>query len=344
MMRAARRLPSLALLLIVASLFSAAAADAQQKNSWDSAIDSFAAKITALAGAHASVRLTVKNVSSLDAGRVGDFTSALEERLQQRGLKIENGGAAGESIDVTIAENLRQLIFAAAVQHGDSREIALEALDRAKAEAKSEASARVRLQREVIWSQREPLLDFLVIPAASADGARRLFVLEPRRLVVYRAAADDWQVAESHPLLDYRVQRDARGFFAPPRGDSAEPFRLYVPGERCDLSLVGAISLNCGYDASPVVNIQRDFAPIGGACGGGNRGLASGHGDWTEPDTLSVVEGDGPYQKTGDDEMAFPGPILALRAGEAENTARVIWRDLRTGEYEAGIVTASCGD
>ena len=74
------------------------------------------------------------------------------------------------------------------------------------------------------------------------------------------------------------------------------------------------------------------------------RGLASGHGDWTEPDTLSVVEGDGPYQKTGDEEMAFPGPILALRAGEAENTARVIWRDLRTGEYEAGIVTASCGD
>jgi len=342
-MRAPRRLPSLALLLIVASLFSAAATDAQQKNSWDSAIDSLAAKIAAIAGAHASVRLTVKNVSSLDGGRVGDFTSALEEQLQQRGLKIENGGAAGESIDVTIAENLRQFIFAGAIEHGDSREIALEALDRAKAEPKSEASARVRLQRELIWSQREPLLDFLVIPAASADGARRLFVLEPRRLVVYRAVAEGWQVAESHPLLDYRVQRDARGFFASPRGDSTEPFRFYVPGERCDVSMGGAITLSCGDDASPVVNMQRDFAAIGGACGG-ERGLASGHGDRTEPDALSVVEGDGPYQKTGDEEMAFPGPILALRAGEAENTARVIWRDLRTGEYEAGIVTASCGD
>ena len=170
-------------------------ADAQQKNSWDSAIDSLAAKIAAIAGAHASVRLNVKNLSSLDAGRVGDFTSALEAQLQQRGLKIENGGAAGESIDVTIAENLRQFIFAAAIEHGDLREIALEALDRAKAEAKSEAPPRVRLQRELIWSQREPLLDFLVIPAASADGARRLFVLEPRRLVVYRSAAEGWQVA-----------------------------------------------------------------------------------------------------------------------------------------------------
>jgi hypothetical protein len=342
-MRAARRLPSLELLLIVASLFAAAAADAQQKNSWDSAIDSFAAKITAFVGAHSSVRLIVKNLSSLDAGRVGDFTSALEAQLQQRGLKIENGGAAGESIDVTIAENLRQLIFAAAIQHGDSRDIALEAVDRAKAEAKSEVSARVRLQREVIWSQREPVLDFLVIPAASADGVRRLFVLEQRRLVVYRAVAEGWQVAESHPLLDYRVPRDARGFFAPPRGDSTEPFRVYVAGERCDVSMGGAIALTCGYDASPMVNMQRDFAAIGGACGG-KRGLASGRGDWTEPDTLSVVEGDGPYQKTGDEEMAFPGPILALRAGEAENTARVVWRDLRTGEYEAGIVTASCGD
>jgi hypothetical protein len=343
MIRAARRLPSLALLLIVASLFAAASADAQQKNSWDSAIDSLAAKIAAIAGAHSSVRLIVKNLSSLDAGRVGDFTSALEAQLQQRGLKIENGGAAGESIDVTIAENLRQFIFAAAIQHGDSRDIALEAVDRAKAEAKSEVSARVRLQREVIWSQREPLLDFLVIPAASADSAHRLFVLEPRRLVVYRATADGWQAAESHPLLDYLAPRDARGFFAPPRGDSAEPFRVYVPGERCDVSMSGAITLNCGYDASPVVNMQRDFAAIGGACGG-KHGLASGHGDWTEPDTLSVVEGDGPYQKTGDEEITFPGPILALRTGEAENTARVVWRDLRTGEYEAGIVTASCGD
>lgn len=343
MMRAARRLPSVALLLIVASLLAAASAKAQQKNSWDSAIDSFAAKIAAIAGARASIRLNVKNISSLDAGRVADFSSALEAQLHQRGLKTESAEATGEVFDVTISENLREIIFVAVTKRGDSQGMALETLDRAKAEQRDEAPAHVRLQREVIWSQREPLLDFLVIPAASADAARRLLVLEPRRLVVYRAAADGWQVVESHPLLDYRVQRDARGFFAPPRGDSAEPFRLYVAGERCDLSMAGAITLNCGYDASPVVNMQRDFAAIGGACGG-NRGLATGAGDWTEPDTLSVVEGDAPYQRTGEEEMAFPGPILALRAGETENTARVIWRDLRTGEYEAGIVTASCGD
>ena len=343
-MRAARRLTSVALLLILATLFAAVLADAQQKNPWDAAIDSLAAKIASMADAKALLRLSVKNLSSLDAGRVANFTSALQAQLQQRGLKIANDASTGEALDVTIAENLRQFIFAAAFEHGDSREIALEALDRGKAEAKSEAPARVRLQREVIWTQRDPLLDFLMIPAASPDGVRRLFVLEPRRLVIYRAAADGWQVVESHPLLDYRVPRDARGFFVPPRGDSAEPFRLYVAGERCDLTLGGSITSNCGYDASPIANMQREFATLGGACGGGNRGLASGRGDWTEPDTLSVVEGDGPYPKTGDEQMAFPGPILALRAGEAENTARVVWRDLRTGEYEAGIVTASCGD
>jgi len=342
-MRAARRLPSIALLLLLASLFAAAAADAQQKNPWDNAIDSFAARIAAIAAAHASVRLNVKNISSLDAGRVADFSSALEAQLRQRGLKMEGAETAGEVFDVTISENLREIIFVAVTKRGDSQGVALETLDRAKAEQRGEAPVHVRLQRELIWSQREPLLDFLVIPAASAEGARRLFVLEPRRLVVYRAAAEGWQVMESHPLLDYRVPRDARGFFAAPRDDSAEPLRLYVPGERCDLSLAGAMALNCGYDASPVVNLQRDFAPLGGPCGG-KRALASGSGDWTEPDALSVVEGDGPYQKNGDEEMAFPGPILALRAGEAENTARVVWRDLRTGEYAAGIVMASCGD
>jgi hypothetical protein len=344
MMRAARRLPSVAMLLILASLFAATIADGQQKNSWDSAIDSFAAKIAAIAGAHASIRLNVKNISSLDAGRVADFSSALEAQLHQRGLKTESAESTGETFDVTISENRREIIFVAVTNRGDSQGMALETLDRAKAEQRDEVPAHVRLQRELIWTQREPLLDFLVIPAASADGVRRLFVLEPRRLVVYRAAAEGWQVMESHPLLDYRVPRDARGFFAPPRADSTEPFRLYVAGERCDLSMAGAIALNCGYDVSPIVSMQRDFAAIGGACGGSNRGLASGRGDWTQPDTLSVVEGDGPYQKAGDEEMAFSGPILALRAGEAENTARVVWRDLRTGDYEAGIVTASCGD
>ena len=131
-MRAARRLPSLALLLIVASLFAAAAADAQQKNSWDSAIDSFAAKIAAIAGAHASIRLNVKSISSLDAGRVADFSSALEAQLHQLGLKTESAETASEMFDVTISENLRDIIFVAVTKSGNSQEMALETLDRAK--------------------------------------------------------------------------------------------------------------------------------------------------------------------------------------------------------------------
>ena len=107
-------------------------ADGQQKNSWDSAIETLAAKIAAIAGAHASIRLNVKNISSLDAGRVADFISALEAQLHQRGLKAESAETADETFDVTISENLRDIIFVATTKRGESQEIAMETLDRAK--------------------------------------------------------------------------------------------------------------------------------------------------------------------------------------------------------------------
>ena len=95
-----RRFSSVALLLFFASLFAAASVDAQQKNSWDGAIDALAAKIAADAGPRALVHLSVKNLSSLDAVRVADFTAALEAQLRQRGVRVEKSGAAIHGIRI----------------------------------------------------------------------------------------------------------------------------------------------------------------------------------------------------------------------------------------------------
>lgn len=343
-----RRNSSSCLLLSFSFLLFASVCDGQSKNSWDAALDSLAGKIASLVGKRAaSIHVGVRNFSSLDARRVGEFRVGLEAGLQRRGMKLVGEDGADAIVDVSLAENLREVIFAAEVRRGatreDAREMAIVSLDRDDAVAVGETRARVTLQRETIWSQRERILDFLVVPAAG-DVAKRLFVLEARRLVIYRAGAEGWQAAESHPLLDLAAWRDARGFLALGSGAAAGTIMVQVRGERCAGSLAGAVELNCGYDASPAVNLERDFAALGKACGAGDLGLASGGGDWTEADTLRVVEGDRASADSIGEEMAFAGPIFALRNGAEENTARVISRDLATGEYEAGIVTVACGD
>jgi hypothetical protein len=340
-MRAACRWSSIAVLLILASIFSGARISAQQKNPWDSAIESLAAKIAAITGAHGSVRLSVRNLTSLDTSRVADFTAALEAQLRQRGLRVENGSSGGETIDATISENLRDIIFAAEIKRGDARELAIETLERVKAEARSDAQRQVRLQRDWVYAQHERFLDFLVW-TSPADAARRLIVLEPRRLVIYRSAADGWQALESHPLLDLPARRDPLGFLNLGKDDSGATLEVLLPGERCTASLAGALTLNCAYDARPVVDLERESAAVGNVCGAEGLRLASGSGDWTQPDTLSAV--DGASGDTAGDSLAFSGPILVLRPGVEEKSARVIWRDLVTGDYEGGIVTVACGD
>jgi hypothetical protein len=42
--------------------------------------------------------------------------------------------------------------------------------------------------------------------------------------------------------------------------------------------------------------------------------------------------------------LEFDGPVMALQADPEGSSARAVVRNLKTGEYEAYIVTATCGN
>jgi hypothetical protein len=341
-MRFGCRYSSVLLLLIFTSLFASDSTAAQQKNSWDSAIDALAAKIGAIAGGHSSsVHLSVKNLSSLDASRVADFQQALEANLQRRGMKVVGGNAAEITVDATVSENLRVLIFAAEVRGGDSREVVLVSLNRDDAGVSTEARPVVRLEREVVWSQADPILDFLVLPAA-ADLASRLVVLEQRRVVIYRSVDGRWQAQESHPLPAVTAARDPRGGLTISTSDADASIAVDLQEAQCTLTTREKMELSCSTARSMRSNVKTDFVSLAFNCGGVSRALLTGNSDWTQTDSLRVVEVHDHANPVGE-PMVFSGPILALWTGVESNTARVIWRDLVTGDYEAGIVTGSCG-
>ncbi|MGD0402160.1 MAG: hypothetical protein ABSB66_03110 [Candidatus Acidiferrales bacterium] len=87
-----------------------------------------------------------------------------------------------------------------------------------------------------------------------------------------------------------------------------------------------------------------DIAPITATCGSGWHVLVTGTGDWTQTDEIQVYELKGHQVVASGPPLKFPGPILALWASEDGKSARAVSRNLQTGEYEASIVSVSCGD
>ncbi len=337
-MRFPRLRSSAMLLLIFALLFTATAAAAQQKTSWDSIIDGFAAKITA-AGRSSPVHMQVKNLSSLDAARIAGFQQALEANLLRRGVKL--GDADMTTADVTVSENLRAIIFTLEVATPDSRTVMLASLDRNDAAPPTEPRPAVRLRREIIWSQPDLLLDFVVLPAAP-DASPRLVVLEPHRVVIYRSVDGRWQAQESHPLPALPPARDPRGTLTVSNGDPEATIGVDLPGAQCTLKTRDKLELTCSTGRIFRSNVETDFVSLPFNCGAVSQALLTNDSDWTQPDSLRVVEVHDHAEQVAE-PMAFSGPILALWPGVESETARVIWRDLATGDYEAGIVTASCG-
>jgi hypothetical protein len=70
--------------------------------------------------------------------------------------------------------------------------------------------------------------------------------------------------------------------------------------------------------------------------------LVTGRGDDTQQDFLRVVEKRDSSYATVSNQIDFAGPILAVN-DDARGMARVIVRNLRTGNYEAYRLSISCG-
>lgn len=72
--------------------------------------------------------------------------------------------------------------------------------------------------------------------------------------------------------------------------------------------------------------------------------LATGTGDWTQPDHIQIYEIEGQEATAVGQPLEFPGPILALWPADDGKSARVVSRNLQTGMYEASLVSVSCGN
>jgi len=87
-----------------------------------------------------------------------------------------------------------------------------------------------------------------------------------------------------------------------------------------------------------------DILTAAPACGAAWQVFVTGAGDWTQPDQIQLYELKDRRATAVGDPLEFSGPILALWPAEDGKSARVVSRNLATGQYEASTISDTCGN
>jgi hypothetical protein len=304
--------------------------------------------------AHA-VAFTLKNISSLSVSDADLLHAAIEAQLTQhhfRFARTASAAAAAEThIDVTLSESDANYVWLAEVRtKGDTADPDFAVVNVERAPGASGANtATLALQKTLVWQQAAPFLDFRVAgDAIHTSAPQTLTVLEPARLAFYTQSGGAWQ-PDGVALIAHRLlwPRDVRGTLAA----SSSATVATILGVPCAGTATKSGSIVCSgtpaNDDAPAAIPGHDVGEsvaLAASCDGGTIALASGTADWTQPDAVHgyvIIKS----QATASGAVEFDGPVLALAAstGDAPQSARAVVRNLKTGNYEGYIVTATCG-
>jgi hypothetical protein len=321
---------------------------------WDESVRALAENIAAAVNPARTISLEVKNMSSFGPGDVLAIRQELESDLGERGIhRLSHTSAASSAdvrVEVTLSESAEKYVWVAVTHAGDSDRVAIVDVARPRDESAGKAADSLVLDRKLVWQQSGKILDFAVFQGFDAANST-LWILEPEKVSFYRSAREQWQfdraIAITHPTPWPRglrgtidvIHQSVRlpGLECAVDSDSAKELKCSaVQAGKSEQALAGALPIKIeGHEGS-------DSLALRSMCGADSVVVATGTGDWTQPDSIQgYLERDGRAAASGD-PIQIDGPVTALNWA-AEGAARIVVHNLKTGNYEAYLVTATCG-
>jgi hypothetical protein len=291
----------------------------------------------------------VKNRSSLSAADVDGLHDVLVTDLARRNRRITKESPADATLQVTFSESVGGYVWIAEILDGVKENVVMVSVAAPNQKA-SEREAPITLRRKLIWEQEARIVDFGILAEDSTGEASMLIVLDADKLSFYRSEDKDWKLAREVPIEHARpAQRDIRGRVDVQAGEAQ------LPDAECAGDFRHPESVICTTMTPPAdPEVQRqpiaaggrnveDYAVLAPVCDDSLLTLVAGQGDWTEPDSIQAYVGKNPGNSASS-KIQFLGPVLELWRNADGKSARAVSRDLKTGTYEASIVSASCGD
>lgn len=323
---------------------------------WDAAVRELVDRVAGMSTPE-RVDLAVNNLSSLSASDVAAVGQQLRAELTKRHFRLSGAQAPDAELTVTLSEGTEGYVIVAQVRRadgGEAEQVAMVSVSRAA--KKAAPSGGVSLTETRVWEQPGAMLDF-ALPAAGAGATPEMIVLERGRLAFYSRPQDQWQLSQAVTIQPTRSWlRTDQGHIDLSQGLAMGA--AGVPGIECKGDFTNPQTIHCGFVSQDTqawmlgdaavpkgLDIGGDTAAVGLECDGRPVVLASGKGDWTQPDSLQAYEidttGRAAAMLTGS-PAEFAGPVMSLWATGTSGAARAIVHDLKTGNYEAWAVTASC--
>jgi hypothetical protein len=343
-----RRAFILSFFLAFAAASSKGQAAAQFPADWTNALGSLADKIAAVTKRGEGLSLEAKNLSSLSAADVDSLRQLLVTDLSRRNRRIVTKSSADTALQVTFSESVDAYVWIAQILGGDKENVVMVSVA-APNQKTSAKEAPLTLHRKVIWEQDTKILDFGIVGESTAGGSSILIVLGTDKLSFYGSQDKDWKLARTVDLQHGRpAQRGVRGRL------DLQASKAELPDAECTGDFRHPETVTCASiptTADPEsprqpIAIQgwqaEDYAVLERNCDDDSLTLASGTGDWTEPDFIQAYGGTN--LSAASQPIQVPGPVLELCRNDDGKSARVVSRNLKTGVYEASIVSVSCDD
>jgi hypothetical protein len=293
--------------------------------------------------------LEVKNMSSLSAPSVDGLQGVLVTDLARRNRRIMKASPADATLQVTFSESVDGYVWIAEILDGVKENVVMVSVTAPNQKA-SRQDAPLTLHRKIVWEQEARIVDFGILADGSGDGSSVLVILDAAKLSVYGSRDKDWKLDREITIEHTRPpQRDIRGRI------DLQPGKAELPDAQCSGDIRHPESVTCTTmtaPADPEIPMQsiavqgrnvEDYAVLAPVCDDSPLTLVTGQGDWTEPDSIQAYVGKDP-ENSASSKIQFLGPVLELRRNADGKSARAVSRNLKTGKYEASIVSVSCGD
>jgi hypothetical protein len=346
----------LAVSLCAAAGVSLAQSGSQPASAWIDAVRTLAARIAAFTPQTGTLYLDFKNISSVDAAQAAAVRLELIAELGRRGFHLSTDPAANSQVEATLSESASEYLLVARVRRVEGDQVAIAVGPLRNTGAGGPGGDTPTLARKTVWEQRRPILDFANLPSDSAGATPLLLLVQPEALTVYAKPGAQWVTAESAPLRHPSSwPRDLRAWI------DLNNRKIELSGLECTGDFAKPAAMQCAaassgakfpreLDQLPLATTAANGRESGEGllldlnCGGGRLALVTGSGDWTEPDSIQAFELKDDVLVASGDPLPFAGPVLSLWPSADLKSARVVARNLRTGMYEASIVSVTCGN
>lgn len=320
--------------------------------SWNDAVSRLVDKIAA-AMSPMLVTLDVESISSLDASYVAAVGAAVRSQLQAHSFSIASPNTAEHSavqLQLTLSESAAEYVWVIQVFNNSSDADPLRAMivsvPKSEFTAAESNVGSLTLAKQLVWMQPQKFLDFAIL--RSPFGQPSLLVLETKRLVVYKLSGSEGQLSHTASIPPARVpSRDPDGTINLKAGD------ISVNGFDCAgvPDLMGVVGCKAA-KPNQLVETREKISGlpnslgvlVQGECRGETISLYTGEGDWTQKDSIQgyLINLNSFSAGTAGDAIQVEGPVIALGQEQDTSAARAIVHNLKTGNYEGYIVTATC--